>query len=228
MKPRRHAIRPATPATAMPRRRGQQRAARYEGWWRSPFRRVRRCGYVLARHRRDGVDEAGNLYAIGLPAPAGQIDRMILAEAEWWRRAIERHRNELAKVAAFRRFVAHPVGFDRGARPADDDRVAAGERSFDGFRKYRASLDHRIPPDLESGGLECFCKLRRLLLVGSGVTQEYGWWGHSHTIGWLPFSNQSAAVADSFFKRFCVQFQTRCPRTARPKSMQLGLNANPP
>ena len=180
MSPRRHAMRPATPAIAMTRRRDQQGAARYEGWRRSPSRRARRCGYVLARHRCDGANEAGNLCAIGVPAPAGQIDRMILAEAKWWRRAVERHRNELAKVAAFRRFVEYPVGFDRGARPADDDRIAAGERSFDGFRKYRASLDHRIPPDLESGGLECFGKLRRLLLVGSGVTQEYGWWPPAH------------------------------------------------
>jgi hypothetical protein len=99
---------------------------------------------------------------------------MILAEAEWRRRAVERHRNELAKIAAFRRFVEYPVGFDRGARPADDDRVAAGQCSFDGFRKCGASLDHRIPPELETGRLERRGKLCRLLLVGAGVTQEYG------------------------------------------------------
>ena len=97
------------------RRRDQQGAARYEGGRRLHLRRARRCEQVLARRRGDGANKRGDLCPIGVPAPVGQIDRMILAETEWWRRTVEGHRNELAKIAAFRRFVEYPVGFDRGA-----------------------------------------------------------------------------------------------------------------
>ena len=115
-------------------------------------------GGSVSRPTHDSFDAAHDrrdLRGAGIAAPAQQVDREVLPEPEGWHRAVERDRHQLAHVATLRGFVEHPVGRHRDFRPGDDHRVAAGEGDFDGLREDRATLDQRVPPDVDAGLFEC-------------------------------------------------------------------------
>ena len=86
--------------------------------------------------------------------------------------SIERERNEPMPVASLRGLVAHPVGFDRLARPQDNDGVCGLQRVVDGRGVARAALDQRVPPHGVAATLKRRSEALRLRLVAVRVAEE--------------------------------------------------------
>ncbi len=119
-----------------------------------------------AHNRRDFLGVRG-------AAPPRQVHRVVLAKSERRLDAVERDRHELAQVTALPGFVEHPVGGDRPARPANDDRRAALERRLDRLGKSRAALDERVEPDVEARRLERGGQPPSRVPVGPRIAQEH-------------------------------------------------------
>ncbi len=155
---RRGALPPGQPSGRARNRRagaGEQQAAPRHGNRADSRRRAASCRATgRAARGADGPGDARDFRSGGIALPAGQVDGLVLAEAERGLGAVERYGYELALVAALRRLVAHPVGADGSARPRDDHGVGTIERRLDRLRESRTALDQRIPPDVESAGLE--------------------------------------------------------------------------
>ena len=65
-----------------------------------------------------------------------------------------KNRDQLACVAAFGRFVAHPGGADGILRPKDDYGLRALHRAFDFAVVFRAAMNVTVPPYRMAMGFE--------------------------------------------------------------------------
>ncbi|HET7605207.1 MAG TPA: hypothetical protein VFK28_03960, partial [Sphingomicrobium sp.] len=109
-------------------------------------------------------------------APAAQVDRLELTEAERREGAVNGDRHQPGTVAPGCGLIADPGGFDRVRRPQNDDGIGSLERLFDDLGELRAAANMQVPPYLVAGLFQRTRKLARAIAVVTVIAQEHA--GH--------------------------------------------------
>jgi hypothetical protein len=144
-----------------------------------PARYGRSCGRrlrdpIISHRGGNGPPDGIELRGVGAAVPARNVDHLDLAEPERRQGSIDRQRNQPVAIAALRRFVLNPVGFDGLSRPQDNDHVGGLERLVDRACIARAALDQRVPPNDIAASLQRGRKALRSRLVAMRVAQKQG------------------------------------------------------
>lgn len=133
---------------------GPPRAAPGPGADRPDFRAV-------GRLCRDRLEERFRQRT--LRGPARQVDRLVLAKPQGRLAVVDQNWNQPIGVPALGGFVLDPCGFDRRARPQNDDRIRFLQRLIDLLAEAGPAADVPVPLDFMPGH---FQRLRDRLGAG--------------------------------------------------------------